>query len=314
MLADSFELHGGAILMSMTLALLGSVLLSSAAYLAGAVFLDLHPLPVLATVRDVVRVFLARQTRHFAEAGLAIHPVGFAGLCLLVGGGSGVLFWHITGVWALSLVLGIEVILALYRRVQRARQRRQECLGEIFPDALQGVADLTRNGVPIHQALLRLSKEGAPDTQQIFERYRKLQQHYGEPDRALMILQQEIGGPTAGRALDAFRTCARYGSARVILPAVATSIREGIQNNQEIRSANLENRMEAGVVRIIPLFLFLILVLPIGDMRAYYQSPQGTIVIFVCAALLGVAYWAALRLGQVPEEPEIFSSRTEEAA
>jgi Flp pilus assembly protein TadB len=78
-----------------------------------------------------------------------------------------------------------------------------------------------------------------------------------------------------------------------------------------VETTQLEQRLNARAVFVLPFFFLILLTYRPGPGRDFYSSSTGMAVIIVGTALSLAGMFIVAQLGRLPEEPRVFASTRE---
>lgn len=243
------------------------------------------------------------------QADVAVTPTQFRGVSLLVGGGVLVVVWGLTG----SLWVGVVPALVAARAPHwYFGRRRTERLGRVvaaWPDGIRHIVASARARGTVHQALLELVRSGPAPLAEAFANYPSLAAAMGAVP-AMRTIREELADPISDQVIEVLIVAHDQGQAITmrILRDLAGLITEDLKAAEEIRTAGLENKLDARITFVLPWVVLVALCLSGGDYRAFYASGWGALVVAVGGAmcLLGVA-WVE-RLGRLPTQRRVLGA------
>ncbi len=293
----------------MIFALLGSCLMAVVSYGVAALLFGITPFP---------RVGLSWRAKHWSdrhtswlrEAGIPFPAFPFWMGCVAVGGVSFLVLWRITGVWAVALLPAWSAAAFPVHWFRHAHMRCEDARREAWPDALADVVSSLQSGRTMHDSLAELSVSGPVALRPALTRYGELQFTHGQTV-ALEIVRQELADPISDLVIEVFSLAMGRGTgeALFILRDVGEKIADELDNRRQIRSDALEHRIETTAVVVIPWFILTFLVMSHGDIRAFYRTESGLIVLGVCVFILETGRRVVGYLGRVPPDPRVFRGK-----
>jgi tight adherence protein B len=250
-----------------------------------------------------------RTSEWLRRAGVDVTPSQFVavsvGLAALVS-----LVVHVmTGVVPLALVTGG---LALWLPRSFYGRRRAELERErinAWPDALRDLIAHLRSSVSVHAALVELGSSGPPALRPHFNRYAGLAATLGQRT-SLQIIREELADPVSDRVIEIILVAFEQGPGVVIdvLGDLATATAGDLALSDDIRTAQLEIKIEARGAAIMPFAVLFLLIATSNDYATFYRSSAGWLVIGLGGLLCMGGLVTINRLGRLPIEHRILTS------
>lgn len=244
------------------------------------------------------------------QAGADVTPFQFISVSVGMAAVVGAVVHSITSVVPLALVTG-GVALWLPRSFY-SRRRAQVAQERItaWPDALRDLVAHLRSSRSVHAALVELGRSGPAPLRPHFNRYAGLAATLDQRT-ALDVVREELADPVSDRVLEIVGVAFDQGSGVVIdiLADLADATSADIALNDEIRTAQLEVKIEARGAAIMPFAVLFLLIATSAEYADFYRSTAGWFVIGVGGVLCLAGLAAISRLGRLPSEPRIVSSR-----
>ena len=294
--------------------LLAGLFMGIAVYLMVGYLIGYTPerLRVTPLSRQDARPARVRRQEWLNQAGLGVTPFQFWSSSLFAGL---ITFLFIILLTSLPLVaLAPAVGVALVPRFYFAQQRRRLARArlEAWPEALRSVIGSVSSSMSLHQALLMLSDSGPTELRPVFARYSSLSFTL-DSATALEVIREELADPVSDRIIEDLLLALEQGPAVVIdiMDDLSRSTVEDLHVLDRVETAQLEQRLNARAVFVLP-FLFLILMTyrP-GPGRDFYSSGLGVAVIIVGTSLSLLGMYIVSQLGRLPEEPRVFTANPE---
>jgi len=160
--------------------------------------------------------------------------------------------------------------------------------------------------------LVALSHSGPRQFRPVFARYSSLSFTL-DSATALGVIREELADPVSDRVIEDLLVALEQGPAVVIeiMEDLAHTTVEDLHVLDRVETAQLEQRLNARAVFILP-FLFLVLMtLRPGPGREFYSSSAGLVVIMIGTALSGFGMAIVNKLGRLPTEPRVLASTVE---
>ncbi len=249
-----------------------------------------------------------RQQRWLVQAGVPLTPRQFWAGCATLGA---LTFWGAvvatsTPVVALVPAVAAALLPRLYFARTRARRLRQ--VQEAWPDGLRELTAAIAAGMSLPQAVTALARSGPEPLREAFARFH-LQLRVLGFVAALEVIREELADPTSDRILEVLIVAHERGGRVVheLLRDLAEATSADVKTLDEIAGADLEQKINARAVFVLPWLVLLSLTARPGHFRAFYQSPGGMAVVGVAAVLSAAGMWLVGRLTREPAEERVFA-------
>lgn len=249
-------------------------------------------------------------TRRFQswlhQAGTGVSPAQFLAVS---GGGALVTFlvvWALAGAAPVAFVPAVAV--ATIPKSWFARQRAQRLRDRLaaWPDTLRDLLAHLESSMPLHTALVELGRSGPEPLRPTWRRYGVLASAL-DHRAALEAIRNDLADPVSDRVIEVVLVAHEQGSAVVLdlLRDLADSTTDDIRLVDAIETAQLETRIEARAVAVLPFVVLVMLTSRSPDYREFYSSALGVAVIVVGAVMTLLGSLAIQRLGRVREETRV---------
>lgn len=251
----------------------------------------------------------AKRQEWLNQAGLPVTPLQFWSSSLFAGLLTFSFVWLLTSILLIAVVPAVAV--AFMPRFYFAQQRRKLARArlEAWPEALRSIIASVSSSMSLHQALLALATTGPNQLRPVFVRYSSLSFTL-DSATALEVVREELADPVSDRVIEDLLVALEQGPAVVIdiMDDLSRSTVEDLQVVDRVDTAQLEQRLNARAVFVLP-FLFLVLMtFRPGPGRDFYSSGAGVAVILFGSALSILGMVIVNQLGRLPEEPRVFAS------
>lgn len=257
--------------------------------------------------RSAVRDGLMRLTDELVLAGVrGLNGAGLLAFC-------GVLFVMVLAIgYALTNVVGIALAFAAMSAWapiawvrNRARSRRR-ALREVWPDVVDHVASAVRAGLALPEALVQLSERGPADLREPFDAFAADYRASGRFSESLDRLKERLADPVADRLIEALRIAREVGGSDLgrVLRTLSAFLREDAQARAEMEARQSWTVNAARLAMAAP-WVVLLLMATRGAALEAFRAPTGMLVLAVGAAMSGVAYWAMVRIGRLPQDQRV---------
>jgi tight adherence protein B len=165
-----------------------------------------------------------------------------------------------------------------------------------------------RAGSTVSLAIEELARTGPEPLREAFARFPGLAVVMG-PAPALESIRHRLADATADRVIEVLIVALEVGGGVVanVLEDLAVAVGEDLRTVEEIRTAGLEQRLNARIVFAVPWAVLVLLTARPGAYREFYASPPGTVVTIAAALLSGAALLVVSRLGREPLERRVLA-------
>ncbi|MDH3303137.1 MAG: type II secretion system F family protein [Acidimicrobiia bacterium] len=247
----------------------------------------------------------ARQL-WLTQAGVDLSPRQFWAVSVTAGGFAFLLVVLLTRLPILALVPAVFVGLAPRAYFGRLRMRRLSEVAMVWPDGLRDLVASISAGMSLQRAIENLADKGPAPLQRAFERFPLLTRTLGVVP-ALEIIKEELADPTSDRVIEVLIIAQQRGGNIVgeILTDLAEATTRDLWTMEEVRTAALEQKINARVVFVLPWAVLVALTAFEESYRDFYGSRLGVLVVFVGALMSGFGIWVVGRLGRDPEEQRV---------
>jgi tight adherence protein B len=192
--------------------------------------------------------------------------------------------------------------------VRRMRRRRQGNLREVWPEAIDNLASAVRAGMSLPEGLAALAERGPVELRTAFGRFGQAFRATGRFNECLDRLKSDLADPVGDRVCETVRVAREVGGSD--LGTVLRTLSELLRADARTR-AELETRQgwvvnAARLAVAAPWAVLLLLGTQSQTLRAY-DSPGGSLLLGIGAAVCVLAYQVMLRIGRLPEERRVLS-------
>lgn len=190
--------------------------------------------------------------------------------------------------------------------VHRLRRRRQTLLRELWPEAIDNLASAVRAGMSLPEGLAALAVRGPAELRLPFNRFGAAYRASGRFNECLDALKDELADPVGDRVCETMRVAREVGGSDVgtVLRALSELLRLDARTRAE-----LETRqgwvINAARLAVAAPWVVLLLLGAQSETLDAYDSPGGTLLLAMGAAVCVVAYRLMLRIGRLPEERRV---------
>jgi tight adherence protein B len=250
----------------------------------------------------------AGQQRWLAQAGLALTPGQFWAASAAL---AAVIFWAAsvaTSTPAVAFVPAVAAGMAPRLYFARVRDRRMHAIQEAWPDGLREITAAIAAGMSLPQAVTAMARSGPEALREAFARFPFQHRVLGFV-AALEVVRHELADPTSDRIIEVLVVAHQRGGRVVheLLRDLAEAATADVKTLDEIASADLEQKINARAVFVLPWLVLLSLTSRPGHFRSFYQSPGGIAVVTAAALLSVIGMWLVGRLSRDPAEQRVFA-------
>ncbi len=227
-------------------------------------------------LRKTRRTGVSKRQIWLTQAGLEMSPTQFhvalAAVFLVV-------FAVVSAVTSTPIVAvapAVGSVIIPYAFFSRRRTSNLSRTARSWPDAILELISAVESNASLHGALVQLAYRGPEPLRPVFARFPAMASTLGVVP-ALEVVRERLSDPTSDRVIEVLILAHERGGGIVtdILRDLARNTAEDIQLEEEIRTAQLEQKINGRAVFILPWTLLIVLVLINPDFRNFYQSPFG---------------------------------------
>lgn len=259
-----------------------------------------------------LRTNRVKRQQWLNQAGLGVTPLQFWASSVFAGTITFLFVWLLTSIVLVAVPPAIAVALVprFYFAQQRRRLARERL--EAWPEALRSIIASVSSSMSLHQALLALATSGPVQLRPVFARYSSLSFTL-DSATALEVIREELADPVSDRVIEDLLLAIEQGPAVVIdiMDDLSRSTVEDLQVVDRVETAQLEQRLNARAVFVLPFLFLILLTFRPGPGRDFYSSTAGVVVILVGTALSLFGMFIVSQLGRLPQEPRVFTSQRE---
>ena len=241
------------------------------------------------------------------QAGVQVTPARFvsgsaaAGVVALVGVAA------LTGSVFVALVPAVAVALLPRAYLGRRRAERMRVVQQAWPDGLRDLLASISAGRSLTQAVAALAESGPPPLREAFAPFPDLARVLGTTP-ALEVVKEELADPTSDRVIEVLVLAHERGGGivRTVLEDLAAATTKDLRLAEEIETEQLEMRINARAVVVLPWLVLVALTARPGPFRDFYRSGGGAMTLVVAGALSAIGVLVLGRLGRERGEPRVF--------
>jgi tight adherence protein B len=221
-------------------------------------------------------------------------------LCALVATGAVLV---LTSTVAVAVCFGVFAFFLPMVVLHRMRRRRLLALRELWPEAVDNLASAVRAGMSLPEGLSALGERGPAELRPAFTRFGTAYRASGRFGDCLDALKRDLADPVGDRICETVRVAREVGGSD--LGTVLRTLSELLRSDARTRS-ELETRqgwiVNAARLAVAAPWLVLLLLGTQSQTLTAYDSPGGTVLLGIGAAVCAVAYRVMLRIGRLPED------------
>jgi tight adherence protein B len=248
-----------------------------------------------------------RRRDTLRQAGIdGVGPLQFVGAQLLCATLAFVLVLAITRTVTVAGCFAIFGFGAPALAVHRLRRRRQTLLRELWPEAIDNLASAVRAGMSLPEGLAALAVRGPAELRPPFGRFGAAYRASGRFSDCLDALKDDLADPVGDRVCETMRVAREVGGSDVgtVLRALSELLRLDARTRAELETRQGWVINAARLAVAAPWVVLLLLGSQSQTLDAY-DSPGGTLLLAIGAAVCLVAYRLMLRIGRLPEEQRV---------
>ncbi|WP_375479201.1 type II secretion system F family protein [uncultured Jatrophihabitans sp.] len=217
-----------------------------------------------------------------------------------------VLVFAITRTVTVAACFGVFALFGPALIVRSMRRRRQTALRELWPEAIDNLASAVRAGLSLPEGLAALAVRGPAELRPPFARFGAAYRATGRFADCLDALKDDLADPVGDRVCETMRVAREVGGSD--LGTVLRTLSELLRADARTRS-ELETRQgwvinAARLAVAAPWAVLLLLGTQSSTLRAY-DSPGGTLLLAIGAAVCVAAYRIMLLIGRLPEDERV---------
>ncbi|MBT8194747.1 MAG: type II secretion system F family protein [Acidimicrobiia bacterium] len=249
------------------------------------------------------------QALWLSQAGVDLTPRQFWAGSMFVGLLGFGFAWALSGAWVVAAVPALTMAVLPRAYFSRQRSRRLAETVEAWPDGLRDLTASIQAGRSLPQAIESMAATGPPALRRAFDRFPTLNQMFGTR-AALETIKEDLADPTSDRVVEVLTLAWERGGSSVtgILSDLADAVTEDLRTLEEIRTAELEQKINARAVFALPWFVLLMITIRGGPFREFYQSPAGIVTVVLGGVLSLIGLLIVARLSRDPAETRVFAA------
>jgi tight adherence protein B len=214
----------------------------------------------------------------------------------------------LTSTVAVAVCFGVFAFFLPIVVLHRMRRRRQLALRELWPEAVDNLSSAVRAGMSLPEGLSALGERGPAELQPAFARFGTAYRASGRFSDCLDSLKADLADPVGDRICETVRVAREVGGSD--LGTVLRTLSELLRSDARTR-AELETRqgwiVNAARLAVAAPWLVLLLLGTQSQTLTAYDSPGGTVLLGIGAAVCFAAYRVMLRIGRLPEDRRVLA-------
>lgn len=250
----------------------------------------------------------ARAQDWLNQAGADVTPVQFVLASLMGAALTAFVVWSITQVAALAFV-GAGLALAgprMFYSRRRATVTAERL--EAWPDVIRDLVTHLRASMSVHASLCEIGRSGPAPLRPFFNRYAGLSATLDHRS-ALEVVREELADPLSDRIIEVVLVAFEQGTSVVmdVLNDLAESTAADLRLTEQIRTSQLETKLESRGAAVLPFVVLALLCSTTGGYREFYSTPAGWVVVLFGGLMALGGMLAINRLGVIPSEHRILA-------
>ncbi len=253
------------------------------------------------------RVRSDRTREHLIQAGLpGVTPGQLIALQFLAS--------SLVGVIGIALTQSVSVtgIFALFAfslprlLVARLRHKRQADLRELWPEVVDNLTSGVRAGLSLPEALSAIGVRGPEQLRDAFRQFGSDYRTTGRFNESLDRLKAALADPVGDRVCESLRVAREVGGTDLgrLLSTLSGFLRDDARTRAELL-ARQSWSVNAARMAVAAPWLVLVLLATQRETLQAYDTPTGTIILLVGAALSLIAYRLMTHIGRLPEDRRV---------
>jgi tight adherence protein B len=216
------------------------------------------------------------------------------------------LVYAVVGVPAIGLCFALMAAWAPYALVRMRARKRRNRLRDLWPDAVDNITSAVRAGMSLPEAVSQLGARGPEELRPAFQSFSQDYRITGRFHDCLDRLKERLSDPVADRLIESLRIAREVGGSDLgrLLRTLSVFLREDSRTRAELETRQAWTVNAARLAVAAPWIVLAMLSSRPESVQAY-SSATGALVLFVGAALTGVAYWIMMRIGRLPEDERV---------
>jgi tight adherence protein B len=217
-----------------------------------------------------------------------------------------------TATLVLTQSISVSLIFAIFAAavprllVTRLRRKRQSDLRELWPEVVDNLTSGVRAGLSLPEALTAIGTRGPEAMRDAFNRFGSDYRTTGQFNDSLNRLKAALADPVGDRVCESLRVAREVGGTDLgrLLTTLSSFLRDDARTRSELM-ARQSWSVNAARMAVCAPWLVLLLLATQNETLDAYDTPTGTLILVVGAALSIGAYRLMLRIGRLPEDRRV---------
>ena len=183
----------------------------------------------------------------------------------------------------------------------RLRHRRQSDLRELWPEVVDNLTSGVRAGLSLPEALSAIGVRGPEQLREPFRHFGTDYRTTGRFNDSLDRLKSALADPVGDRVCESMRVAREVGGTDLgrLLTTLSSFLRDDARTRSELL-ARQSWSVNAARMAVCAPWLVLVLLATQKETLAAYDTPTGTVILLIGAALSLLAYRLMIRIGRLP--------------
>jgi len=190
--------------------------------------------------------------------------------------------------------------------VRRLLHRRQSDLRELWPEVVDNLTSGVRAGLSLPEALTAIGVRGPEQLRDPFTQFGHDYRITGKFDDSLNRLKVSLADPIGDRVCESMRVAREVGGTDLgrLLSTLSSFLREDARTRAELL-ARQSWSVNAARMAVCAPWLVLILLATQRETLAAYDTPTGSAILVLGAALSITAYRMMIKIGRLPADKRV---------
>ncbi len=250
----------------------------------------------------------ARAQDWLNQAGADVTPMQFVVASVSGAVVSAFLVFSLTKVPALAFVACGLALAAprLFYSKRRATATAERL--DAWPDVIRDLTAHLRASMSVHAALCEVGRTGPLPLRPFFNRYAGLSATLDHRS-SLEVVREELADPLSDRIIEVILVAFEQGTSVVmdVLDDLAASTTADLRLTEQIRTSQLETKLESRGAAVLPFAVLALLCSSTGGYREFYSTPAGWVIVILGGIMALGGMLAINRLGVIPSEQRILA-------
>ena len=212
----------------------------------------------------------------------------------------------------LTRSLSVSLIFALFAStaprlmVTRLRHKRQSDLRELWPEVVDNLTSGVRAGLSLPEALSSIGVRGPEQLREPFKQFGTDYRTTGKFNDSLDRLKAALADPVGDRVCESMRVAREVGGTDLgrLLTTLSSFLRDDARTRSELMARQSWSVNAARMAVCAPWLVLVLLATQQATLTAY-DTPAGTLILIIGAALSLTAYRLMIRIGRLPEDKRV---------